>query len=582
MKTLYKYFKPNAPTMIIGLILKFSGAITDLMIPYYLAKILDVALPQVLEMGLEAYLLTDLWPIWKYAIIMIICALLSVAFNITSNYCAAQSSGRITKSLRHDLFAKITYLSEKNTDKFSLPTLISRLTSDTYNVNRMLARIQRMGVRAPIILIGGIIITFTMDPVLTLVLVSTLPFISLLVYTISKKGIPIYSQAQGKLDKTIRVAEENITGIRVIKSLSKAEYEKNRFHEANKELADTEKHASVVMALTNPACSFILNLGLCFVILVGAYRINGGLTGAGTIVAFLNYFTIILNSTIAITNIFIMYTKGAASANRIEEVLLVEDNMPIIESEKVDSPYLIEFDNVSFSHDKVKNNLYGISFGIKKGETLGIIGPTGSGKTTIVRLLLRFYDPDSGTIRIDGQDIRSIKSEDFRKKFGTVFQNDFIYSDTLDENILFGREIDEENKKTAIATAQADEFIKSYDDGLEHMVAIRGANLSGGQKQRVFLARALANRPEILILDDSSSALDYKTDSNFRKELNENYKGVTSIVVAQRVSTIMNAEHILVIDKGNMIGYGTHEELLKNCSYYKDIADIQIGGALNG
>ena len=582
MRTLFKYFRPNAPMMTIGLILKFSGAITDLLIPYFLAKILDVALPEVLEKGLETYTFSDLWPIWKYAIIMLFCALLSITFNIISNYCAAQSSGRITKALRHDLFAKITYLSEKNTDRFSLPTLISRLTSDTYNVNRMLARIQRMGVRAPIILIGGIIITLTMDPVLTLVLVSTLPFISLLVYKISKKGVPIYTEAQTKLDKTIRVAEENITGIRVVKSLSKTEYEKNRFHEANTELADTEKHASVVMALTNPACSLILNLGLCFVILVGAYRINGNLTGAGTIVAFLNYFTIILNSTIAITNIFIMYTKGAASANRIEEVLKVEDTLPIIEPDIKDSPYLVEFDNVSFSHDKVKNNLYDISFGLRKGETLGIIGPTGSGKTTIVRLLLRFYDPDSGTIRIDGQDIRSIKPEDFRKRFGTVFQNDFIYSDTLEENIKFGREIDEESKNKALATAQATEFVNSYDDGLNHMVAIRGANLSGGQKQRVFLARALAGSPEILILDDSSSALDYKTDASLRKDLHENYKGVTSIVVAQRVSTIMNAEHILVIDKGKMIGYGTHEELLKNCPYYKEIADIQIGGALNG
>ncbi len=582
MKTLFKYFRPNAGMMIIGLIFKFSGAITDLLIPFFLAKILDVALPEVLEKGLETYAFGDLWPIWKYAILMLICALMSISFNVISNYCAANSSGRITKSLRHDLFKKITYLSEKNTDKFSLPTLISRLTSDTYNINRMLARIQRMGVRAPIILIGGIAITLTMDPILTLVLVSTLPFISFLVYKISKKGIPIYTEAQTKLDKTIRVAEENITGIRVVKSLSKTEYEKNRFHEANTELADTEKHASVVMALTNPACSLILNLGLCFVILVGAYRINGGITGTGTIVAFLNYFTIILNSTIAITNIFIMYTKGAASAKRIEEVLLTKDDMPNIEADKTDSPYLIEFDNVSFSHNKVKNNISDISFGLKKGETLGIIGPTGSGKTTIIRLLLRFYDPDNGVIKLNGQDIRSIDSKEFRKHFGTVFQNDFIYSDTFKENIDFGRDIDDESRRVAIETAQADEFISNYDDGLEHMVAIRGANLSGGQKQRIFLSRALANNPEILILDDSSSALDYKTDANLRKELKENYKDVTLINVAQRVSTLMNADHILVLDKGEMIGYGTHEELLLNCPYYKEIADIQMGGALNG
>ena len=582
MKTLFKYFKPNAFMMIIGLILKFSGAITDLLIPFFLAKILDVALPEVLEKGLESYSFGDLWPIWRFALIMLVCAIGSITFNILSNYCAANSSGRITKALRHDLFAKITYLSEKNADKFSLPTLISRLTSDTYNINRMLARIQRMGVRAPIILIGGIIITLTMDPILTLVLVSTLPFISLLVYKVSKKGVPIYAEAQTKLDKTIRVAEENITGIRVVKSLSKTDYEKERFREANTELANTEKHAGVVMALTNPACSLILNIGLCFVILVGAYRINGGITGTGTIVAFLNYFTIILNSTIAITNIFIMYTKGVASAQRIEEILKTEDNMPLIESETVESPYLIEFDKVSFSHDKVKNNLYDISFGIKKGETLGIIGPTGSGKTTIIRLLLRFYDPDSGTVRINGRDIKSIPNEELRKLFGTVFQNDFIYSDTLKENIDFGRDIDDEAREKAIKTAQASSFISDYDDGLEHLVAIRGANLSGGQKQRIFLARALSNSPEILILDDSSSALDYKTDSFLRKDLRENYKGVTCVNIAQRVSAIMNADHILVIDKGEMIGYGTHEELLSTCPYYKEISDIQLGGALNG
>lgn len=567
MKKLLEYIKPYMGLIFLALIIKLLASMTELVIPSILKKIIDDIVPQ-----------GNIKSIYFWGGIMLICAVACFMTNVISNRISATSSGYITRKLRHDVFEKISSFSAEQTDKFTISSLVSRLTSDTYNVNQMLLRLQRIGVRGPILLIGGILITLTMDPVLTLVLLATLPLIAVVVYFVTKISVPIYTYTQSMLDSLVRVVQENITGVRIIKALSKTDYERRRFEKVNTELSDAEQKASIVMQITSPTTTFIMNLGLCFVVLAGAYRVNSGLGKPGTIIAFQSYFTIIMQAMMGITRIFILYSKGAASAERLAEVLDTEEGLKLAESDTIASPYHVEFKNVSFSYNKIENNLTDISFALKKGETLGIIGATGSGKSTVINLLIRFYDPDSGTIRIMGRDIRSIPREELCAKLGIAFQNDFLMQDTIRENIDFGRSLTDEEIADAAENAMAMEFIKALPDGMEHRLTVRGSNLSGGQKQRLLIARALAAKPEILILDDSSSALDYKTDAELRKNLHSNFRDTTTIIVAQRISSIMHAQHILVMDDGRAMAYGTHRELMDTCPVYRQIAESQMGG----
>ena len=347
-------------------------------------------------------------------------------------------------------------------------------------------------------------------------------------------------------------------------------------------LVEDEKRASSVMAASNPFVTFFLNLGLVSVIVVGAFRVNGDLTEPGKIIAFIQYFTIISMAMIGITRIFVNYSKGAASASRIEEVIRTESDLATESLEKYPQRAgedHIVFDNVTFSYNGKRNDLENISFSLTRGSTLGIIGATGSGKTTLVKLLMRFYDVSDGSIRINGRDIRTFEHDELNTLFGVVMQNDFICADTIGENIRFGRDLSDDDVDLAATVAQAKEFICAYEDGYDHMLNSKGTNVSGGQKQRLLIARAIAGRPDILVLDDSSSALDYKTDSNLRRNLRETMSDTTTIVVAQRVSSVMNSDLILVLDEGRIIGKGTHEELLESCEVYREISDSQIGGA---
>ena len=587
MRTVYKYIKPVLWPMIGGLTLKFIAAMFDLTIPYFLETIIDKAAPtgqinQVLFWG----------------VVMLVCSVLALVTNVTANRMAVRNTSKVTKTLRHDLFAKISHLSARKTDEFTVSSLISRLTTDSYNVNDMLVRVQRIGVRAPFLLIGGIIITLTLDPVLTLVLVAMLPIIAVVVYFVTKYSVPIYTHCQQILDRLVRTVQENATGVRVIKALGKGEHERKRFDNVNAGLANENKKAGVIMAITNPAATIVLNIGLTLVVIVGARRVNSGLTEPGTILAFLSYFTIILNAMLGITRVFVICSKGSASAKRIESVLLAEDDMPILpeeenaQTENADAPH-IEFRGVTFSYNKkeetdglrseerdyIKNNLTDISFTLNRGQTLGIIGATGSGKSTIVNLLIRFYDPDKGTVLVDGRDVRCIPREELCKKFGIAFQNDFIMANSIFENISFGRDLTEEQVNRAIVLAQAKQMIDELPEGTGYRLTARGTNISGGQKQRMLIARAVAAEPEILILDDSSSALDYKTDASLRKALHSSLPDTTTVIIAQRISSIMNADLILVLDEGSIIGRGRHSELMESCPEYKLIADTQMGGA---
>ena len=396
------------------------------------------------------------------------------------------------------------------------------------------------------------------------------------------KGVGGYHLGEGEdyVDGLVRVIRENATGVRVIKALGKEDAEKERFENVNKTLIKAEEKSEKRMATLSPIINFVLNAGLVFVIVIGAVRVNNGVLAPGKILAFTTYFTIILNAMLSITRLFIIYSKANASAIRIAEILdkprVNKNNEETLKRIKTSDDY-ITFEDVTFSYHKKYNNVSNISFSIKKRETLGIIGATGSGKSTIMQLLMRFYEADSGNIYVDGINIKNISKENYHKLFGVVFQNDMIFSDTIYENIAMYRDIPLEQIKKAAYAASIDDFIETLPDKYDTLLNAKGTNLSGGQKLRILIARSLCNNPNILILDDASSALDYKTDATIRNRIKEMYQDTTMIVIAQRVSSVMNADKIVLLEEGEIIGYGTHQELFHKSLVYQEIYKLQMG-----
>ncbi len=566
MKRLWGYIRPYTFFIICAVLIKLVAAVMELMLPYLMEIMLDEKVPA-----------GELTAIYLYGGGMILCALGCLVFNILANRMSAISAGKITKAVRHDLFAKLQSLSAKQMDGLTVSSAESRLTSETYNVNQLLARLQRMGIRAPMLLLGGIGMMLMMDAGLALVLIGLLPIIGIVVYFVTKKSIPMYTKQQSALDKVVRVVQENITGIRVIKALSKTEYEKERFHGVNEELSDIGLEAGKITGITNPIATGVLRIGLTLVVLIGAYRVHAGTMDSGVIVAFLQYFVMILNAMLAVTRIFVMTSKGEASAKRVADVLEMEEELLVeAAASREEGCGHIEFENVSFSYTGIGKNLDNISFCLRRGQTLGILGPTGSGKSTIINLLLRLYDTDEGRVLIDGQDIRTIPYEVLRKKFGVVFQNDFVTEGTIGHNINFFRQLDDGDLVAAAKAAQA-EFIEHKEGKMDAEVHVRGNNLSGGQKQRLLIARALASNPEILILDDASSALDYATDAALRKALREQYDHTTTVLIAQRISSVRHADLILYLEDGKIIGMGDHETMMETCGEYRYLAQTQMG-----
>ena len=567
MQKILTYLKPYYSKMTFGLIIKFIGTIMDLLLPWILAYSIDEIVPK------ENVNMVLFW-----GVVMVACAITALVTNVIANRMASRVARDTTESIRHDLFWKISHLSSSQVDDLTIPSLEARLTTDTYNIQQLIGMMQRLGIRSPILLIGGICVTIMLDFNLSLVLICLLPFTGVLIYIISKNGIPLYTNLQNSVDSMIRNVREDISGVKVIKALSKTDYEKSRFSAVNSDVVSKEKKAGIFMSVTNPMMSLFLNIGLTLVILVGAYRVDAGLTQPGKIIAFLTYFTIILNAMLMITRLFVVYSKGIASAKRIQEVLDAPDILRLKPSNSNNNQYHISFDKVCFSYHKGKTNLENCSFNIERGETLGIIGSTGSGKSTLINLLMRLYDVESGKILISGKDIRSIPFSQLHSKFGAVLQNDILFADTIESNIDFGRNLNPEQIEAAAKFAQATEFIDSLPEGYMHMLSQKSTNLSGGQKQRIMIARALASNPEILVLDDSSSALDYKTDAMLRKALKENFAETTTIIIAQRISSIINADNILVMEDGKISGLGKHSELLASCETYRQIYMSQTGG----
>ena len=568
MKRLLAYLKPFIPRMSLGFLIKVFGTLVELAIPWILSHIIDDLIP-----------LGEISPVVVWGCLMILCSLLAWIGNIAANRMASAVARDFTRELRHDLFSRISYLSERQVDGFTIPSLISRVTSDTYVLHQTVGMMQRLGVRAPIMLVGGVIVTLTLDPVLTLIMVATLPIVGAITFIVSRKGAKLFKIVQKGSDSMLRVVRENAVGVRVIKALSKSGYERERFKKVNDDLTERERVAEKTMALINPVMSLLLNLGIVAVIVAGAYRVQFGLTKVGKIIAFMNLFTIVLNALMAINRMFTMLSRAAASSARVLEVL--DTPMELYETEPhysflpENAPH-IAFKDVTFRYDRGSFAVRHLNFELERGETLGIIGATGAGKSTIIRALMRYYDVAEGSIEIDGVDIRDYATSDLRAKFGVVFQNDTLFKDTVRENIRLGRDIPDDELIEAARRAQAINFITNQG-GLDAEVAIKGANLSGGQKQRLLISRALAGDPEILILDDSSSALDYKTDSRLREEIRLHCADSTKIIIAQRISSIMHAEKIIVMDNGNVVGMGTHDELMRSCPLYREIGESQIG-----
>ncbi len=568
MKRILSYLKPFKARMAVGFSIKVIGTVAELLLPFILSYILENVI-NTLNVGKIVF----------YGVVMMLCAAVACVGNITANRMAARVTTKFSVEMRKDLFSKTLYLSAADTDRFTVPSLESRITTDTYNVHNFIGMMQRMGVRAPILLIGGIFITLVMDKILAFVMIATLPLIFLTVYSVSRKGVPLYIGVQKSIDKMVRVVREDAQGIRVIKALSKNEYENRRYDEVNKALSKEERRAGIIMGVVNPVMTLLMNLGIAAVVAVAAICVSKGISSASTVIAFMQYFTLISMAMMSLSRMFVMYTKCAASAKRIAEVLETPDRFYVTESGEQKSDEYISFNNVSFSYLGKKNNIENISFSVKKGGSLGIIGATGSGKSTIVKLLLRFYDAGSGEISINGRNITSFTREELTSMFGVTLQNGFIYADTIRENICFGRELSDSQITRAASIAQAKEFIDSLPEGYDKKLSSGGTNISGGQRQRVLIARALAAEPDILILDDSSSALDYKTAANLRKALDSEMSGSTVITVAQRISSVKNCDLILVLSNGKIIGKGTHEQLLESCQEYREISESQMGGA---
>lgn len=566
MRRIIGYLKPYLRGICIGLSIKFIGTITELFLPWILAHMIDEVAPT-----------RNLWAIAFWGVVMAVCSVIALMGNVIANRRASAVARDATRSIRHDLFEKIEHLSARQMDDLTVPSLISRMSTDTYNINSCIARLQRIGVRAPILLMGGVTVTLIQDFRLSLVLVATLPLLAVSIGLISRAGIPLYRRVQKAGDRMLRTVRDDIVGIRVIRALSKSEYEREHFRKDNLAASKEQIHADTIMSATNPVMNLLLNGGLTAMVVAGAFFVDRGVSKPGTIIAFMSYFTLMLNSVMAINRIFVMLSKATASAQRIDEVLSQPDEVTDGGLAMLKNKAHVVFDDVSFSYNGRQNDLDRVSFALERGTTLGVIGATGSGKTTLIQLLQRFYRANSGAIYIDGANVNTIPDEKLHTMFGVAFQSDSFFEGTIRENIDLGRNLPFEQIERAARVAQAADFISGKPGGYDHHVHAKAVNLSGGQRQRLLIARALAGNPEILILDDSSSALDYRTDAAMRAALRREYPEVTTVLIAQRVSSVRGSDQILVLENGAMAGLGDHKTLMESCSLYAQISHIQTG-----
>ena len=572
MFKLIPYLKDFKKECFLGPLFKLLEAILELIVPLVMAKIIDI--------GVKSY---DTSYIIKMGILIIILGIVGLGSALVCQYFAAKASQGFGTKLRNELFHHINSLSHSEIDNIGTPSLITRIINDVNQLQVAVAMAIRLGVRAPFIILGSAIMAMFINLKLSLIFFLSIPLIVLTLYLVMGKAVPLYRVIQKKLDKISLITRENLDGVRVVRAFYKQEVEKNRFNIATLDHSNTAIKVGKLSALLNPLTFMIMNFSIAFIVWFGGIGVNNGNFTQGEIIAFVNYMTQILLTLIVVANLVIIFTKASASATRVNEVLDTKSSIKEASSStKVqatnNSSKIIEFKNVSFSYNNSKQySLENISLSINKGETIGIIGGTGAGKSTLVNLMPRFYESTEGEIFINGENIKNYSIKDLRNLFGIVPQKAVLFTGSLRENMKWAnKNASDEEILMALDIAQCSDFVSNLKDGLDTAVLQGGKNFSGGQKQRLTIARALVGSPKIIILDDSSSALDFATDLKLRQALNTHAKDITTIIVSQRASSIKNADKIVVLDDGKLAGIGTHEELLENSEVYKEICLSQL------
>ena len=579
MKKLLVYLKDYKKESVLGPLFKLLEATFELIVPLVMAAIIDTGVAT----GDKSYIM-------KMCMVLVLLAVIGLTCSITAQYFAAKAAVGFATKLRHALFAHIESLSFTEMDTVGTATLITRMTSDVNQVQNGVNLVLRLFLRSPFIVFGAMVMAFTIDVKAALVFVVTIPLLSIIVFGIMLISIPLYKKVQSALDKVLGFTRENLTGSRVIRAFNKEDDEKVHFNENNDLLTRAQIYVGKISALMNPLTYVIINGAIVVLVWTGAVRVDNGYITQGEVVALINYMSQILVELVKLANLIININKSIACGNRIQSIFEMQPSITDGSGQKVDkvqtdtadrseeAEYAVEFSHVGLTYAGAGDeSLTDIDFKVKKGETIGIIGGTGSGKSSVVNLIPRFYDVTSGFIKVDGKDVKDYPLEELRGKIGTVLQKAVLFHGTIRENLKWGNpDATEEDLNRAITVAQAKEFVDNKEGRLDFEIEQGGKNLSGGQRQRLTIARAVVKKPEILILDDSASALDFATDAALRKAIREMEGETTVFIVSQRAASIQHADRIVVLDDGKIVGLGTSEELLESCEVYQEIYNSQF------
>lgn len=579
MRKLLVYLKDYKKESVLGPLFKLLEATFELIVPLVMAAIIDTGVAS----GDKTYIM-------RMCMVLVLLAVIGLTCSITAQYFAAKAAVGFATKLRHALFAYIESLSFTEMDTVGTATLITRMTSDVNQVQNGVNLVLRLFLRSPFIVFGAMVMAFTIDIKAALVFVVTIPLLSVIVFGIMLISIPLYKKVQSALDKVLGITRENLTGSRVIRAFNKEEDEREHFNENNDLLTRAQIYVGKISALMNPLTYVIINGAIVVLVWTGAVRVDNGYITQGQVVALINYMSQILVELVKLANLIININKSIACGNRIQSVFEMQSSITDGSSRNMDKPqttdsdesedteYAVEFSHVELTYAGAGDeSLTDIDFKVKKGETIGIIGGTGSGKSSVVNLIPRFYDVTAGSVKVNGKNVKDYSLEELRGKIGTVLQKAVLFHGSIRENLKWGNpDASEEDLINAITVAQAKEFIDNKEGGLDFEVEQGGKNLSGGQRQRLTIARAVVKKPEILILDDSASALDFATDAALRKAIREMEGGTTVFIVSQRAASIQHADRIVVLDDGKIVGLGTSEELLESCEVYQEIYNSQF------
>ena len=579
MKKLLVYLKDYKKESVLGPLFKLLEATFELIVPLVMAAIIDTGVAT----GDKSYIM-------KMCMVLVLLAVIGLTCSVTAQYFAAKAAVGFATKLRHALFAHIESLSFTEMDTVGTATLITRMTSDVNQVQNGVNLVLRLFLRSPFIVFGAMVMAFTIDVKAALVFVVTIPLLSIIVFGIMLISIPLYKKVQSALDKVLGITRENLTGSRVIRAFNKEDDEKVHFNENNDLLTRAQIYVGKISALMNPLTYVIINGAIVVLVWTGAVRVDNGYITQGEVVALINYMSQILVELVKLANLIININKSIACGNRIQSIFEMQPSITDGSGQKVDkvqtdtadrseeAEYAVEFSHVGLTYAGAGDeSLTDIDFKVKKGETIGIIGGTGSGKSSVVNLIPRFYDVTSGFIKVDGKDVKDYPLEELRGKIGTVLQKAVLFHGTIRENLKWGNpDATEDDLNRAITVAQAKEFVDNKEGRLDFEIEQGGKNLSGGQRQRLTIARAVVKKPEILILDDSASALDFATDAALRKAIREMEGETTVFIVSQRAASIQHADRIVVLDDGKIVGLGTSEELLESCEVYQEIYNSQF------